>query len=84
MMAVVLAALSEMAGILGVQFGAGRRYEGPMGKSDRAAAFGLLSLAFASGAPRETWPHAVMAGIVVLLVVTIFRRAGKALQGGAA
>ena len=83
-MAVVLAALSEMVGVLGVQFGGGRRYDGPMGKSDRAAAFGLLSLAFASGAPRETWPHAVMAGIVVLLVVTIFRRAGKALQGGAA
>ncbi|SFK36171.1 CDP-diacylglycerol--glycerol-3-phosphate 3-phosphatidyltransferase [Desulfomicrobium apsheronum] len=83
-MAVVLGTLSEMVGILGVQFGGGRRYDGPMGKSDRAAAFGLLSLAFASGAPRETWPHAVMIGIVMLLVVTIFRRAGKALQGGAA
>ena len=83
-MAVVLAALSEMVGVLGVQFGGGRRYDGPMGKSDRAAAFGLLSLALASGVPRGAWPHVAMAGIVVLLVLTIFRRAGRALQGGAA
>ncbi|WP_028577318.1 CDP-alcohol phosphatidyltransferase family protein [Desulfomicrobium escambiense] len=83
-MAVVLAALSEMVGILGVQFGGGRRYDGPMGKSDRAAAFGLLALALASGAPRGVWLHVAMAGIVVLLVVTIFRRAMRALHGGAA
>lgn len=83
-LAVVLAALSEMVGILGVQFGGGRRYDGPMGKSDRAVAFGLLSLALAIGAPRGAWSHVAMAGIIVLLVVTIFRRAVRALQGGAA
>src|SRR5579883_2373823 len=33
---VLLATISEMTGVLGVQIGASRRYDGPMGKSDRA------------------------------------------------
>jgi CDP-diacylglycerol--glycerol-3-phosphate 3-phosphatidyltransferase len=41
---VLLAALSEMAGALGPMAGASRRYDGPMGKSDRALAFGVLGL----------------------------------------
>lgn len=40
---VILAAcVSEMAGALGPLVGAARRYDGPMGKSDRALAFGAL------------------------------------------
>ena len=42
---VVLAAcISEMAGALGPLVGTARRYDGPMGKSDRALAFGALGL----------------------------------------
>jgi CDP-diacylglycerol--glycerol-3-phosphate 3-phosphatidyltransferase len=42
---VILAAcVSEMAGALGPLVGATRRYDGPMGKSDRALAFGALGL----------------------------------------
>jgi CDP-diacylglycerol---glycerol-3-phosphate 3-phosphatidyltransferase len=41
---VLLAALSEMAGALGPMVGAPRRYDGPMGKSDRAFVFGALGL----------------------------------------
>lgn len=41
---VLAAALSEMAGALGPAFGATRRYDGPMGKSDRALVFGALGL----------------------------------------
>ena len=33
--AVALAVLSEMTGVVAVQIGASRRYDGPMGKSDR-------------------------------------------------
>ncbi len=46
--AVLLAALSEMAGVVAVQVGAERRYDGPMGKSDRA-----LRLRPAGGADRR-------------------------------
>jgi len=38
------AAISEMAGALGPMVGAPRRYDGPMGKSDRALLFGALGL----------------------------------------
>jgi CDP-diacylglycerol--glycerol-3-phosphate 3-phosphatidyltransferase len=33
---VILAVISEMAGVTAIQIGAKRRYDGPMGKSDRA------------------------------------------------
>ena len=33
---VILAILVEMTGVIAVQIGASRRYEGPFGKSDRA------------------------------------------------
>ncbi|MFM7566102.1 MAG: CDP-alcohol phosphatidyltransferase family protein [Flavobacteriales bacterium] len=36
--------LNEMAGIMGKVIGGERRYDGPMGKSDRALVFGLLCL----------------------------------------
>ena len=41
---IFLGALSETAGILGPLAGASRRYDGPLGKSDRAAAVGILGL----------------------------------------
>lgn len=46
---VLLAVLSEMTGVLGSTIGASRRYDGPMGKSDRAFAFGLLALLLGLG-----------------------------------
>ena len=46
---IVLAALSEFAGVLGQTIGASRRYDGPMGKSDRAFVFGALGLLLATG-----------------------------------
>ena len=42
--AVFLAGLSEYAGVMAPLVGAERRYDGPMGKSDRAFAFGLLAV----------------------------------------
>jgi CDP-diacylglycerol--glycerol-3-phosphate 3-phosphatidyltransferase len=41
---VVLAGLSEFAGALGPTVGASRRYDGPMGKSDRAFVLGAVAL----------------------------------------
>jgi CDP-diacylglycerol--glycerol-3-phosphate 3-phosphatidyltransferase len=40
----VLAVLNEFAGLLGQALGGERRYDGPMGKSDRALLLGLLGL----------------------------------------
>ena len=41
---IVAACVSEMAGALGPMVGAVRRFDGPMGKSDRALVFGALGL----------------------------------------
>jgi CDP-diacylglycerol--glycerol-3-phosphate 3-phosphatidyltransferase len=41
---ILLAVISEMAGALGLTIGVTRRYDGPMGKSDRAFVFGAMAL----------------------------------------
>ena len=40
-LAVMIATLTELAGVLALAVGSARRYDGPFGKSDRAAAYGL-------------------------------------------
>lgn len=76
----VQSVLSEMTGIIGVQIGASRRYDGPMGKSDRAFAFGLLALLLGAGVAGGLWVTAYLAAINVLLAVTILNRAKRALR----
>src|SRR5262249_7015228 len=46
---VLLAVISEMTGVVSVQIGGSRRYDGPMGKSDRAFVFGALGLLAGAG-----------------------------------
>jgi CDP-diacylglycerol--glycerol-3-phosphate 3-phosphatidyltransferase len=76
---VVLAVVSEMAGVCAVQIGAARRYDGPMGKSDRAFWLGALALALALGAPGGAWAAWGLAVVAGMLVLTIFNRAWRAL-----
>lgn len=45
----VLALLTEFIGVIGPMLGASRRYDGPLGKSDRAFMFGALALAYGLG-----------------------------------
>jgi len=78
---VLLAAIAEMAGLAGLQTGAGRRYDGPMGKSDRALVFGALGLALGLGAPAGRWLDAVLAVTALLLVATVANRARRAARG---
>jgi CDP-diacylglycerol--glycerol-3-phosphate 3-phosphatidyltransferase len=79
---VVLAAVSEMTGVLGPTIGASRRYDGPMGKSDRAFVFGLLALLLGLGVRPGAWLVVVQGGVLVLLVVTVWNRAAHALREG--
>lgn len=77
---VILSVISEMTGVLGLQTGSGRRYEGPMGKSDRAFVFGVLGLVLGLGW-NPGWPvRAVLGAVALLLVLTIINRAHKALK----
>jgi CDP-diacylglycerol--glycerol-3-phosphate 3-phosphatidyltransferase len=71
---ILLAALSEMAGVQGLTLGASRRYDGPFGKSDRALAFGALGLWIGIGGGRPDWLYWLMPLMALLLAVTILNR----------
>jgi CDP-diacylglycerol---glycerol-3-phosphate 3-phosphatidyltransferase len=81
--AVVLAIISEMTGVVAVQIGASRRYDGPMGKSDRAFVFGLLALLNGLGGISDRWVTRALIAIGILLVWTILNRARRALAEAA-
>jgi CDP-diacylglycerol--glycerol-3-phosphate 3-phosphatidyltransferase len=79
---VLLAALSEMTGVVTQTLGASRRYDGPMGKSDRAFVFGALGLALGLGAPAGLWLTALQLLVLALLGYTIINRARRGLAEG--
>jgi CDP-diacylglycerol--glycerol-3-phosphate 3-phosphatidyltransferase len=77
---IVLAVISEMSGVVGIMTGASRRYDGPMGKSDRAFIFGAMALWIGLGGDvsllvGEWFPRVV----ALLLAVTIVNRVKKGL-----
>ena len=76
---IVLAGLSEFAGALGPTVGASRRYDGPLGKSDRAFVFGALGLYVALGGPLPGWSSALMPLLAALIAWTTVRRIRQAL-----
>ena len=76
---VLLAIFTEMAGVVAVQIGASRRYDGPMGKSDRAFVFGLLALLLALGIEVGTWVNVALGIVAALTAWTIVNRCLKAL-----
>ena len=71
---VMLAIVSEYAGALGPMMGAERRYDGPMGKSDRAFVFGALGLWLGLAGQLPALLALLMPVLCLLLVLTIARR----------
>jgi phosphatidylglycerophosphate synthase len=76
---VLLAVLTEMTGVIGAEVGASRRYDGPMGKSDRAFVFGALGLLLGMNLPIVPLVPFVLWLVFALLLVTIINRARGAL-----
>ncbi|MBK8556694.1 MAG: CDP-alcohol phosphatidyltransferase family protein [Lewinellaceae bacterium] len=76
----ILSVLNEFAGLLGKALGGARRYEGPMGKSDRALLLGLFCLA------SYFWPSTPLIGnwifgvACALLLLSTFTRLKKSLS----
>jgi CDP-diacylglycerol---glycerol-3-phosphate 3-phosphatidyltransferase len=81
---IFLAALTEFAGVLGQTVGSSRRYDGPLGKSDRALVFGALGLWIGTGGPLPSWIGWIVPMIAVLLVVTVANRVYAGLREVAA
>ena len=79
----LLAMVSEMTGVIGLMVGASRRYDGPLGKSDRAFVLGSLGLLLGFGVAPGQWLDGVWALLCLLLVVTIINRVRNALKEAA-
>lgn len=79
---VILAVMVEMVGVVAIQIGAVRNYAGPMGKSDRAFAFGLIALLLGLGVAAGTWVTAALSIMLLLSLFTIYNRARLALREG--
>lgn len=77
---VLLSFLTEFVGVLAVMIGASRRYDGPMGKSDRAFIFSIISLGIATYLLPLHWINILLWVICFLLIYTIVNRIKKGLQ----
>lgn len=76
---VFLAMLAEYAGVMGPLAGAARRYEGPLGKSDRALVFGALGAWLGLFGALPAWTAWLSPLLAVLLIVTTVNRVRRGL-----
>ncbi len=81
-MLIMLSILTEFAGVLGPMMGASRRYDGPMGKGDRAIVFGALGLWVGCSAPLAPWMEDAVPIMVILRVVTAMNRISAGIREG--
>jgi len=79
----LLALFSEYAGVLGTMIGASRRYDGPMGKSDRAFALGVIAAGVAFGLINAQWINGLFVLMAALLLVTLVNRVRQGLKEAA-
>lgn len=86
-LAIIAASLGlvvEGAGLAALLIGAPRGYQGPMGKSDRAFAFGFLAFLSAIGIAGTTLSSIILIAIIALALWTIRNRVVAALDHGGA
>jgi CDP-diacylglycerol--glycerol-3-phosphate 3-phosphatidyltransferase len=77
---IFLSALSEMTGALGPMVGVERRYDGPMGKSDRAFVFGALGLWLGAAGSLPGWALWIMPAVALLIALNIVNRIRSGLK----
>lgn len=75
-----VAVLTELAGVMAVQIGAPRRYDGPMGKADRALVLGTVALALGLGVSPDPWLAPLLGAVMALGVLTVLNRLRAALH----
>ena len=69
-----LSALTEFCGVLGQVQGKTRRYDGPLGKSDRAFLFGVLGLVYVFAPTLLDFLYWLIWIAIILLIVTCVKR----------
>ena len=77
---IFLAFMSEFLGILGHVHGSCRRYDGPMGKSDRAFVFGLIGTIYAVFGQLPSWFSLALYAVAFLLALTCINRVRMGLK----
>jgi phosphatidylglycerophosphate synthase len=79
---VVLAAISELAGVMTQVLGRQRSYRGPMGKSDRAVVLGVAALIVGLGLAPGLWLDLIVGAVLVLLLATVVNRVRAGVKAG--
>lgn len=77
---IALSIISEMAGVTVQVIGSSRRYDGPMGKSDRAFIVGLISFLIFVQLNVIPYLHFVFYICSILMIVNIYNRINKGLE----
>ena len=77
---IVLSVINEFAGLLGKAIGKDRRYDGPMGKSDRALLLGIYGIVAFIGVNISGYSNYIFGAVILLLVLSTFTRLKKALN----
>ena len=80
MIFLLLCPINEFAGFMGRVIGTGRRYDGPMGKSDRALVFGLFGILWAAGVDLLPWMNWILILMITLLAWSTFNRIRRSLR----
>jgi CDP-diacylglycerol--glycerol-3-phosphate 3-phosphatidyltransferase len=70
----LLGVINEFAGLLGQALSGERRYDGPMGKSDRALVIGLLCLLSWFGLSLQNYFSWIFLSIFILLLISTYKR----------
>ncbi|MDR6433402.1 CDP-alcohol phosphatidyltransferase family protein [Brucella pseudogrignonensis] len=71
---IFISTLTEFVGVTAASLGSSRRYDGPMGKSDRAVFFGVLGAWVAIDGALPDWAFWVQPVLCLLLIVTVVKR----------
>lgn len=77
---IILSIINEFAGLIGKIVGKERRYDGPMGKSDRALILGLYGLIAFFGANISNYSQYIFGLIILLLLISTSTRLKKSLH----
>ena len=70
---------TEFTGVLGLEIGKKRRYEGPMGKIDRAVAFSFVAVVYGLGLLGVGWVNFFLTIIFLAQGLTVYNRIFKAI-----
>lgn len=77
---IILSVINEFAGVMGIVISGKRRYEGPMGKSDRAFLLGWYGFLGLFSIHINNYSSYIFSVIIVLLLISTFTRMRKALK----